>query len=220
MNAIESMRRQVRIAARSLVRRPVLAVVGLLTLALGIGANTAIFSIINVVLLKPLPFADPNRLTAVMTTSPNRGVAEGFSSYPDFKDWREQAKSFTGLAAFWTFPNGDVNLSGGTDPQRVAVARVTPGFFEVLGVRPLYGRTFHAEESIVGNHRRAILSYGLWHNQFGADSALVGQTVQVNSVPYIVVGIMPAELEARSVHVLGTDVQLWRPLVPDDNQTG
>ena len=118
------------------------------------------------------------------------------------------------------FPNGDVNLSGGLEAQRVSVARVTPGFFEVLGVPPLYGRTFQQEETIVGNHRRAILSYGLWRDQFGSDASLVGRTVLVNQVPYTVVGIMPKELQARAVRILGTDVQLWRPLVPDDNQTG
>jgi putative ABC transport system permease protein len=207
-------------AGRSLRRRPALTIVALTTLALGIGANTAIFSIINVVLLKPLSFKEPDRLVMVWSTSPRLGLAEGFSSYPDFHDWHEQAKGFDGLAAFWTFPNGDVNLSGGNTPQRVSVARITPGFFEVLGVPPLHGRTFQAEESIAGNHRRAILSYALWRDAFGADAGLVGKSVLVNGLPYTVVGIMPPELAARSVHVLGTDVQLWRPLVPEDNQTG
>ena len=220
MNAIELILRHFRYAARSLSRRPVLAIVALTTLALGIGANTAIFSIINVVLLEPLPFHDPDRLVMVWSTAPNQGLAEGFSSYPDFHDWSEQARGFSGLAAFWTFPNGDVNLTGGSEPQRVSVARITPGFFDVLGVPPLHGRTFQPEESIVGNHRRAILSYGLWHDHFGADSALVGKSVLVNGFPYTVVGIMPPELTERSVHLLGTDVQLWRPLVPEDNQTG
>jgi putative ABC transport system permease protein len=211
---------QLRHAARSLSRRPVLTAVALTTLALGIGANTAIFSIINVVLLKPLPFQDPERLVMAWSTAPNQGLSEGFSSYADFKDWSEQSNTFNGLAAFWTFPNGDVNLTGGTEPQRVSVARITPGFFEVLGVPPLYGRTFQAEESIIGNHRRAILSYGLWRDAFGSDTSLVGKSALVNGFPYTVVGIMPPELTARSVHVLGTDVQLWRPLVPEDNQTG
>ncbi len=220
MNTLELVVLQFRYATRSLIRRPVLAVVALTTLALGIGANTAIFSIINVVLLKPLPFTDPNRLVMVWSTAPTQGLSEGLSSYPDFHDWREQSKAFTGLAAFWTFPNGDVNLTGGAEPQRVSVARITPGFFEVLGVAPLYGRTFQQEESIVGNHRRAILSHGLWHDHFGADSTLVGKSVMVNGFSYTVVGIMPPQLSARSVHLLGTDVQIWRPLVPEDNQTG
>ncbi len=217
---VRSVAQHFRYAARSLTRRRVLAVVALTTLALGIGANTAIFSIINVVLLKPLPFHSADRLVMVWSTSPSQGLAEGFSSYPDFHDWQEQSKAFSGLAAFWTFANGDVNLTGGSEPQRVSVARITPGFFEVLGVPPLYGRTFQQEESIVGNHRRAILSYGLWHDHFGADSTLIGRSVMVNGFPYTVVGIMPPELTARSVHVLGTDVQVWRPLVPEDNQTG
>jgi putative ABC transport system permease protein len=197
-----------------------LSVVALLTLALGIGANAAIFSIVNVVLLKPLPFADPNRLVMVWSTAPNQGLAEGFASYPDFDDWRQEAKAFDRLATVWTFPNGDVNLTGGAEPHRVSVARVSTGFFEVLGVEPLHGRTFLEEESVAGSHRRAILSHGLWQRQFGGDSAVVGRDVMVNGFPYTVVGVMPPALQSRSVRVLGTDVQLWRPLTPDDNQTG
>src|SRR5688572_1822916 len=140
------MTRTLRQAARSLLRRPVLAVVGLVTLGLGIGANTAMFSLINVVFLKPLPFPEPSRLVTAWSTLPNQSLTEGFSSYLDFKDWREQSKSFSGLAALWTFPNGDVNLTGGMEPQRVSVARITPDFFSVLGVRPLYGRAFQDEE--------------------------------------------------------------------------
>ena len=211
---------QLRYAARSLVRRPVLSIAGLVTLALGIGANTAIFSIVNSVLLQPLPFREPDRLVTAWTTVPSQGVTEGFASYPDFRDWKDRAKSFEGLATVWTFPNGDVNLTGGAEPQRVSVARVSPGFFEVLGVRPLHGRTFTADESVAGNHRRAILSYGLWRRDFGGDSTLVGRSVMVNGFPYEVVGIMPLEVQSRSVRVLGTDVQMWRPLVPEDGQTG
>lgn len=209
-----------RHAARALWRRPALTLVALATLALGIGANSAIFSVINAVLLEPLPFRAPERLVTVWTTSPGQGLVEGFSSYPDFRDWREQTEGLDGLAAVWTFPNGDVNLTGGAEPQRVSVARITPGYFEVLGVRPLHGRTFQEDESIVGNHRRAILSYRLWHDTFEADTTLVGRSVMVNGFPYTVVGVMPAELSKRSVQVLGTDVQIWRPLVPEDNQTG
>src|SRR5689334_19678710 len=220
MSTFELVGMQLRHATRSLLRRPVLSIVALITLALGIGANTAIFSIVNVVLLKPLPFTDPERLVMVWSTAPTQGVSEGFASYLDFRDWQEQAKAFDRLATFWTFPNGDVNLTGGVEPERVSVARISTGFFEVLGVRPLYGRTFTVDESIVGNHRRVILSYGLWKRDFGGDSTIVGRNAIVNGFPYEVVGVMPAELQARSVRVLGTDVQLWRPLVPEDGQTG
>ena len=220
MKALEWLPLQLRYALRSLARRPTLSLVALLTLGLGIGANTAVFSIVNVVLLKPLPLKDPNRLVMVSSTAPTQGQADGFSSYPDFRDWAEQAKQFSGLGAFWIFPNGDVNLTGGTQPERVSVARVTPGFFEVLGVRPLYGRAFLPEETIVGNHRRAILSYGLWSRQFGSDSSLVGRSVMVNGFPYTVVGIMPASFRSLAGSALGSDVEFWRPLVPEDNQTG
>ncbi len=220
MTPLEWLPLQLRYAVRSLARRPTLSLVAVLTLGLGIGANTAIFSIINVVLLKPLPLKDPDRLTMVWSTTPNQGRAEGFTSYPDFHDWAEQARQFSGLGAFWIFPNGDVNLTGGTQPERVSVARVTPGFFEVLGVKPLYGRSFLPEETIVGNHRRAILSYGLWSRQFGSDSSLVGRSVMVNGFPYTVVGIMPPGFRSLAGSALGTDVEFWRPLVPEDNQTG
>ncbi|MGQ0642391.1 MAG: ABC transporter permease [Gemmatimonadaceae bacterium] len=220
MKLLEPAAGQLRLATRSLLRRPVLPTVALVTLALGIGANTAFFSIINAVLLKPLPFKDADRLVMVWSTSQTQGLTEGFASYPDFHDWQEQSKAFDGLATVWTFPNGDVNLTGGSEPQRVSVARISTGFFELLGVTPLLGRSFRAEESVVGNHRRAILSYGLWRREFAGDSTLVGKSVTVNGFPYEVVGIMPPELQSRSVRVLGTDVQLWRPLAPYDNQTG
>src|SRR5207247_1668913 len=130
MRALGWLPLHLRYAVRSLARRPTLSLVAVLTLGLGIGANTAIFSIINVVLLKPLPLEDPDRLAMVWSTTPNQGRAEGFTSYPDFHDWAEQARQFSGLAAYWIFPNGDVNLTGGAQAERVSVARVTPGFFE------------------------------------------------------------------------------------------
>jgi putative ABC transport system permease protein len=217
---LDDLSRELRLAARSLIHRPILAFVGLTTLGLGIGANAAMFSIINAVFLKPLPVREPDRVVMVWTTRTDRGTTEEGSSYPDFKDWREQSKSFSALAAFWTFPNGDVNLTGGSEPERVSVARITPGFFETLGIAPLHGRGFLEDETILGNHRRAIVSYGLWRREFAGDSTLVGRDVQVNGVPYTVVGVMPPELETRVIGVLGLDVQLWRPLVPEDNQTG
>src|SRR5690242_5605252 len=123
MRKLEDAAGLLRYATRSLIRRPTLSIVALVTLALGIGANTAIFSVVNTVLLKPLPFENPDRLVMVWSTAPTQGVSEGFASYPDFKDWQEQSKAFERLATLWTFPNGDVNLTGGAEPQRVSVAR-------------------------------------------------------------------------------------------------
>jgi putative ABC transport system permease protein len=217
---VHGLKSHLRLAARTLSRRPTFTLVALVTLGLGIGSTTAIFSIFDTVVLKPLPFYDPGRLVVVWTTAPGQGLRDGAVSYPDFKDWSEQSRGFDGLATVWTFPNGDVNLTGGVEPKRVSVARISTGFFEVLGVKPYLGRTFLPEESVAGSHRRAILSYGLWQREFGGDSTLVGRNVMVNGFAYDVVGVMPQAVSARSISLLGTDVQLWRPLVPNDNQTG
>ncbi len=209
-----------RFALRALTRHPAVALLAVITLALGIGANTAIFSVVNAVLLRPLPFHEPERLVFASSSGRDLAEREGAASYPDFKDWKDQAETFEALAAFWTFPKGDVNLTGGSEPIRASVARITPGFFETLGVILLLGRTFQTEETVVGNHRRVILSHGLWQRHFAGDRTLVGRSVQVNGFPYTVVGIMPPDLPARGVSALGTGVDLWRPLVPEDNQTG
>jgi putative ABC transport system permease protein len=190
------------------------------TLALGIGANTAIFSVVDVVLLRPLPYHDSDRLVMLWRSVPADGVTEGFVSYPDFRDWQAQSESFDALTAFWAFANGNVNLTGGLEPERVPVARVMSGYFELLGVSPLHGRTFLPEENVVGNHRVAILSHALWQRQFGGDPDLVGQPVHVNGFPYTVVGIMPPGFRPVGTLALGDEVELWRPLAPDDNQTG
>ncbi|HYL15889.1 MAG TPA: ABC transporter permease [Terriglobales bacterium] len=212
--------REVRLTFRRLARRPGFALVVVGTLALGIGANTAIFSVVNTVLLRPLPYPSPERLVMIWGKDATRGISETRVSYPDFRDWREASKSFETLAAFWAFPNGDVNLTGGAEPERVPVARVTSGFFEVMGVRLAHGRSFLPEENIAGKHRVAILSHALWQRRFGGDPSLVGRAVQVNGFPYTVVGILASEFRAPGMLAFGERVDLWRPLVPDDNQTG
>jgi predicted permease len=212
--------RDLRIAFRALARRPGFTLIVIATLALGIGANTAIFSVVNTVLLQPLPYPEPDRLVMVWSTDASRGVDETRVSYPDYDDWREGSRSFEDLAALWAFPNGDVNLTGGMEPERVPVARVTAGFFGILGVRFAHGRGFLPEENIAGNHRVAVLSHALWQRHFGGDTAILGGAVQVNGFPYTVVGILPADFQPLGMLDLGENVELWRPLAPDDNQTG
>jgi predicted permease len=212
--------RDLRIAMRSLRKRPGFALVALGTLALGIGANTAIFSVVNTVLLHQLPYPDPERLAVIWGTDARRVDNETRVSYADFRDWREQSESFEDLAAFFAFPNGDVNLTGGVEPERVPVARVTAGYFELLGVKLAYGRGFLPEENVAGQHRVAVLGHGLWQRQFGSDSTLVGRPVHVNGFPYTVVGILPRDYRPLGTLALGEDVELWRPIAPDDNQTG
>lgn len=211
---------RLRIAARPLVMRPGFTLLVIATLALGIGANTAIFSVMNAVLLRPLPYPDAERLVMIWGTDVARGQNETRVSYPDFSDWRASTTSFEDLGAFWSLPNTDVNLTGGAEPERVPVARVTAGYFDILGVRFAHGRGFRPEENVAGNHRAAVLSHGLWQRRFAGDPTLVGRAVHVNGFPYTVVGILPADYRPLGSLALGEDVELWRPLAPDDNQTG
>ncbi len=217
---MSSVVQDLKLALRGFQDRPGFAVAAVVTLALGIGATTAIFSVVNTVLLRRLPYEDPDRLVMIWSTNPAKGDSEGRVSFPDFRDWRERSESFEDLAAFMAFANGNVNLTGGSAPERVPVARVTAGYFELLGVSPVQGRAVRPEENVVGHHRVAMLSFGLWQRQFGADPGLVGRSVYVNGFPYTVIGIMPQGFRPMGDVALGLDVDLWRPLAPDDNQTG
>ena len=146
-----SILQDVKITFRGMRDRPGFAAAVVLTLGLGIGATTAIFSVVNAVLLRPLPYTDPERLVMIWSTNAADGETEGRVSYPDFRDWRERSESFQDLGAFMAFANGNVNLTGGTDPERVPVARVTAGYFEVLGVPPAEGRAVRPEENVVAS---------------------------------------------------------------------
>lgn len=217
---IADLARDFRVGFRALRKRPLFTVIAATTLALGIGANTAIFSVVYAFLLRDLPYPDADRLVVVWGTDRARGDTETRVSYPDFEDWREQNESFEDLAAFFAFPNGDVNLTGGADPERVPVARVSSGYFGTLGAPMLYGRGFLPEENVAGQHRVAVLSHALWQRQFGGDPAALGQAVNVNGFPYTVIGILSPEFRALGTLALGEEVELWRPIAPDDNQTG
>lgn len=143
--------RELRFAVRSLRKRPGFSLLVVATLALGIGATAAIFSVVNAVLLRPLPYPDAERLVMVWGTDEQRDESETRVSYPDFRDWREGSSSFEDLAAFWALLNTDVNLTGGVEPERVPVARVTAGYFDVLGVLALlFGRLLAASLFGVG----------------------------------------------------------------------
>src|ERR671932_694121 len=177
----------VRFGLRTLLKRPGFTLVALLTLALGVGANTAIFSVVNAVLLRPLPYKDPDRLVRLSESSQQ---GPGMSiSYPNFKDWRAQGTVFEGLAAA-RFE--DFNLTGADEPERLQGRNVSWNFFDVLGVRPALGRTFRAEEDHAGAPRVCVISYGLWQRRFGSDEKAVGKAVTLNGESYTVVGVLPA----------------------------
>jgi putative ABC transport system permease protein len=171
---------------RNLRRQPGFAAVAVLALAFGIGANTAIFSVINAVLLKPLPFQAPDRLVNLWTSHPQRGNL-GSVSYPDFADWREQSQSFERMAAFRT---DDFTLTGGDEPERLRGVVASYELFGLLGRQPELGRSFHPEEDQPGM-RVVILSHELWQRRFNADREVIGRAISLNGHNYEIVGVMP-----------------------------
>ncbi|HEX7049884.1 MAG TPA: ABC transporter permease [Longimicrobiales bacterium] len=195
----------VRYALRTLRRAPGFTAVAVLTLALGIGANTAIFSVVNGVLLHPLPFHEPERLTMVWMDNMRMGIRTDITSYPNYEDMREQSRSFSDLAGYGY---GAANLTGDFEPERVALARTTANFFDVLGVQPVLGRAFTEEETRGDGANVAILSHGLWQSRFAGDPRAVGRTIELNDVAYTIIGVMPEDF------AFPDGVRLWTPLAP------
>jgi putative ABC transport system permease protein len=191
-----------RLAARVLRKNLGFVAVAVLTLALGIGANTTIFSIVNGVLLRPLPYATPQRLVDVYELRAGR---RGTVSAPDYVDWRDQNKAFEGLAAI--NPGSSFALSSGAGPaEQIAGASVTPNLFGILGVRPMLGRDFLSAEGVPGQTHVALLGHGLWQRRFGGDPAVVGHSIRVDGESYEVVGVMPPG------SVYPREAELWEPL--------
>ena len=189
----------IRHAIRQLARSPGFTVVALLTLALGIGATTAIFTVVDAVLLRPLEYPQPDRIAVVQET----GGDERAVSPPNFLDWEKSSTSFTALTAVRGF---SYNLTGGPEPQRLIGARVTGGYFEVFGVAPLLGRAFQRAEDAPGNNRVVVLTDRFWQRQFGAATDVLGHTLQLNGQTYTVIGVMPASFQR------GTNVEFWTPM--------
>ncbi|HEX6806962.1 MAG TPA: ABC transporter permease [Gemmatimonadaceae bacterium] len=177
-----------RYAIRTLRRSPGFAVIAILTLALGIGANTALFSVVNGVLLDPLPYPAPDRLVAVY------GKTTGFDhsaiSYPNFLDWQRNTRTLSSLALYH---NEDYNFTGAGEAERVSGYMVSAGFFHTLGVSPMLGRGFRGEEDVVGAAPVVVLGGGFWKRRFGASPDVIGSTVDLNGTAYTVVGVMPAD---------------------------
>jgi putative ABC transport system permease protein len=205
VNYIENLLQDVRYGLRMLARSRSFAAVAILTLALGIGANTAIFSVVDTVLLRPLPFKDPSRLVWATERFPFvHGAANVIS--PDFIGWKDRNQVFEQVGAF----GGGVgaNLTAVGEPMRVSVATVTAGLFPMLGVQPIAGRTFLTAEGKQGQNHVALLNEALWRGRFGADLHTLGKTIRLDDVAYTVVGIMPANLRYP-----GADI--WTPLALD-----
>src|SRR6266403_607370 len=179
----------IRYGFRMLLKQKGFAAVAIIALALGIGANTAIFSLVNGVLLRPLPFPDAERIVYIEGKNPAAGITDSNVSYLDFTDWSQQTDLFASTAAYWT---GTANFGAdGAEPERVPRAGVTTGFFAVLGVQPVLGRTFIPEDDKPGTVTVAILSHGLWKRRFGADPGIIGKQVQINGRTITILGVMP-----------------------------
>ena len=193
-------------AARGLRRQPTFLAVSLLTLALGIGATTAIFSVIKAVVLNPLPYDAPDRLAVLWEVNPE-GNQERVS-VPTFDDWTREARTLQGTAAYRQV---DFSYAGKGDPINVPGLRATPGLFAVLRADAALGRTFVADEAVVGADRVVVLSHGFWSRVLGADPRVVGTTIPLDAVPFTVVGVMPPGFEFPTA----TTVEVWTPLAFD-----
>jgi putative ABC transport system permease protein len=202
---MSSLLHDLRYAVRRLVRSPGFTLVAAVTLALGIGAVTAIFSILHTLLLQPLPYEDPGRVAFVLGWDLRQDHMRFPVAASDYVEWRDAVESF---AATTAYRNWSVNLSGTGPAERLEGYRVEPGTFELLGVRPLVGRTFGPEEARRGE-RVVVLSHSLWQRRFGGDRSVVGRKVSLNREPWTVVGVMPKGFEFPQFNFKG---DLWGPL--------
>lgn len=185
----DALRADIRYAVRQIRRRPGYAAAGILILALGVGATTAVFTVVDAVVLRQLPYQDADRLYSLYEINSRASVGRTRATPLNFLDWQEQARSFSGMAAH--IGNG-FTLTGRADPAFVLGQIVTPNMLDLLGVRPALGRAFLPHEAEAGNHRVVILTHGLWQRYYGGDPAIVGQTVTINGQPHLVAGVMPA----------------------------
>jgi putative ABC transport system permease protein len=184
----------------------------LVTLALGIGTNTAIFSVVENLLLKQLPYGDPDRLVMVWVRNPEQGFDHDLTSYPRLQDWRTES---TTIEAFASYSPTTHVLTGLDYPEQVRSARVTANFFQVMDARPLIGRTFSAGDDDFGRPRKAVLSHALWASRFGADPAVINRTITLDGQVYAVAGVMPSSFVYPA-----RDIDLWEPLaIPPDLRT-
>jgi len=203
---MNSLLQDLRYGGRMLRRRPGFTVVAIVTLALGIGANTTIFSFVNGILLRSLPYPQPERLVLLDETAPKLGMASMGVSFPNFLDWRERNRVFEDIA---TYTSSSVSLSGSGEPEQLRGAAISQGLLEILRIAPILGRTFTAEEDRPNQEMVVLLSYGLWQRRFGGDANRVGQTITLNAHPFTVIGVMPPDFRFPE------QAEYWVPLALD-----
>ena len=202
-----------RYGARLLMKNPGMTAVAVVTLALGIGANAAIFSLLDAVLLRPLPYPNPDEIVMIWEKRPQEGVFRNVVSPADYRDWAARQTVFSAIAAQ---AETSADLTGGAEPERAAAGLATAQFFDVLQTMPRLGRTFRADDEITGQHRVVILSHGIWLRRFGGDESMVGRTLPLSGVPHEVIGVLP-----ESFRFPGDTIDLWLPLpLPGEQSRG
>ena len=192
---MDTLIQDLKYAVRMLIKSPSFTIIAILTLALGIGANTALFSVVNGVLLRPLPYSQPDRLVVLSEKTAN--FESSSISYPNFLDWQRSNSAFASIAAY---RSDDFSITGSGEAERVRVGMVSTGFFEILGVNPVRGRLFSAEEDRLNGTPVALISAGLWQRKFGSAPDIVGKTIVMNGTGYTVVGIVPARFQLESTN--------------------
>ena len=210
----------VRYGIRSLLKQPAFTAIAIATLALGIGANTAVFSVVNAVLLRPLPYDDPSRLVTIWEQSPQRDMYEMPVSLANLRDWASQSSTFEQIAAY-TFT--ELNLTGNGEPARLLAVRSSANLFPIVGGRTVMGRTFNAEEDKEGADRVVVISNAVWRSRFGSDPQIVGRSLTLNNQSYSVVGVMAAGFQfpvgfGYMGKVLNDPVDMYVPIVPGKNE--
>ena len=207
---MKSVAEDLRYAFRVLLKAPGFTAVAVLTLALAIGATSTIFSAVNAVLIRQLPYPDPGRLAMVWGDDRARGEHRSQVCYPDVADWRAQNHVFEDIAAFTGYWSPVLSTSSGV--EQLDGVRVSDGFFRVMQTQPLLGRTFLPAEQLDGRGDVAILSYGLWERSFGKDAAILGRKITISGKPYTVVGVLPQSFRPLPVRVQEHGADIFRPL--------
>ena len=205
---METFLQDLRYGIRVFLRNPGFTAVAVIVLALGIGANSAIFSVINAVLLRPLPFREPERLIFVHQTQTQLPISP--TTVADYLDWKARTKLFENISCFVAY--GARNLSGGEQAEQLTIVFVSADLFPMLGVQPMVGRNFLPQEEKPDRYHVALLSYGLWQRRFGADRSMIGKPLKMDGVDYTVVGVMPPNFKFPiSGDSFSHPVDLWVP---------
>jgi putative ABC transport system permease protein len=203
--------RDSRYAIRMLLHNPGFTLIAVMTFALGIGVNAAVFTVFNGVLLRPLPYPDPDRITMIWMDNRRQGIKEDITSYPNYRDWKEQNTSYAHIAGI---ANAAFNLTGAGEPERLTGAQATASFFDVMGLKPVIGRVFTEANETPGQDRVVVISHGLWMRRFGGSADALGKTMTLNGNPHEIIGVMPGALRVPE------KAEVWRPLaLPEQART-